>query len=97
MSSNNHTLEITFNNNCLDFRSKIASLVTDHSNLIFHAYNESHYKEKKKAYKLKGGYSARLTPFALYKDDIHTIPFYSESNDCTVDNIKEILNRYCND
>lgn len=90
-------LEITFNNDCLDFRSEIANLVTNYPNLIFHTYNESHYKEKKKAYKLKGGYSARLTPFALFKDNTHTIPFYSESNDCTLDNIKEILNRYCND
>lgn len=91
------TLEITFNSVCEDFRSKIANLVTNYPNLTFYAYNESHYKEKKKAYKLKGGYSARETPFALFKDNVHTIPFYSESNDCTLDNIKEILNRYCND
>lgn len=91
------TLEITFNDDCEDFKSKIANLVTNYPNLIFHAYNEWHYKEKKKAYKLKGGYSARMAPFALFKDNTHTIPFYSESDDCTVDNIKEILNRYCND
>lgn len=90
-------LELAFNNNCLDLKKQIDNLVQSFINLEYKAYNESHYKEKKKAYKLKGGYSARLTPFALYKDDIHVIPFYSESNDCNLDNIKEILNRYCND
>ena len=91
------TLEITFNNDCEDFKSKIVDLVTNYPNLVFHAYNEWHYKEKQKAYKLKGGYSARMTPFALFRDNTHTIPFYSESDDCTIDNITEILNHYCND
>lgn len=89
------TLELAFNEE--SFRSKVALLVTDYPNLEFHAYDETHYKEKKKAYKLKGGYSARKTPFALFKDDKHVVPFYSESGDCTIDKIKEILNRYCND
>ena len=91
------TLEITFNNDCEDFKSKIVDLVANYPNLVFHAYNEWHYKEKQKAYKLKGGYSARMTPFALFRDNTHTIPFYSESGDCTIDNIKENLNHYCND
>ena len=91
------TLEITFNNDCEDFKSKIVDLVANYPNLVFHAYNEWHYKEKQKAYKLKGGYSARMTPFALFRDNTHTIPFYFELDDCTVDNIKEILNHYCND
>ena len=91
------TLEITFNNDCEDFKSKIVDLVANYPNLVFHAYNEWHYKEKQKAYKLKGGYSARMTPFALFRDNTHTIPFYSESDDCTIDNIEEILNHYCND
>lgn len=90
-------LEIAFNDNCLDFKKQVDALVEEFPVLEYGAYNESHYKEKKKAYKLKGGYSARETPFALYRDNTHTIPFYSESNDCTLDNIKEILNRYCND
>ena len=32
----------------------------------------------------------------IFKDNNHEIPFYSESNECTLDNISEILNRYCN-
>ena len=89
-------LELAYNESCLKFKEQIDNLVQDYPELFYHAYNESHYKEKKKAYKLKGGFSARLTPFILFKDDEHTIPFYSESSDCNLDNIKEIFNRYCN-
>ena len=38
------TLEITFNNDCEDFKSKIVDLVANYPNLVFHAYNEWHYK-----------------------------------------------------
>ena len=34
------TLEITFNNDCEDFKSKIVDLVANYPNLVFHAYNE---------------------------------------------------------
>ena len=89
------TLELAYNNDILDFKKQLEDLATIYS-VTIKAYNESHYLEKKKAYRLKGGYSARLVPFALFKDDNHEIPFYSESNECTLDNISEILNRYCN-
>ena len=89
------TLELAYNNDILDFKKQLENLATIYS-VTIKAYNESHYLEKKKAYRLKGGYSARLTPFALFKDNNHEIPFYSESNECTLDNISEILNRYCN-
>lgn len=88
------TLELAFNNNCLDFKNKLDIIVKEFPLIIYNAYNESYYKDKNKAYKLKGGFSARLAPFAVFKDDKHTIPFYSESGDCNLSNIKEILNRY---
>lgn len=89
-------LELAYNDECQKFKEQLDHLVQDYPELFYHAYSESHYKEKKKAYKLKGGFSARMTPFVLFKDNEHTIPFYSESNDCQLDKIKEILNRYCN-
>lgn len=89
------TIELAYNNDILDFKKQLENLATNYS-VTIKAYNESHYLEKKKAYRLKGGYSARLIPFVLFKDDNHEIPFYSESNECTLDNISEILNRYCN-
>lgn len=90
------TLELAYTNDLIDFRDKIGVLTSNYPELEFYAYNESNYKEKKKAYKLKGGYSARLCPFVLFKIDDKVIPFYSESHDCTIDNISEILNRYLN-
>lgn len=88
------TIELAYNNSILDFKKQLEDLATNYS-VTIKAYNESHYLEKK-AYRLKGGYSARLIPFVLFKDNNHEIPFYSESNECTLDNISEILNRYCN-
>ena len=90
------TLELAFNNNCLDFKNKLDIIVKEFPLITYNAYNESYYKDKNKAYKLKGGFSARLAPFAVFKDNNHEIPFYSESNECTLDNISEILNRYYN-
>jgi hypothetical protein len=91
------TLELAFNEDCLDFKKQLDSLTKQFPTISYSSYDENHYSDKKKAYKLKGGYSARMTPFALFKDDTHVIPFYSESDDCNLDNIKEILNRYCHD
>ena len=89
------TLELAYNNDILDFKKQLEDLATIYS-VTIRTYNESHYLEKKKAYRLKGSYSARLVPFVISKDNNHEIPFYSESNECTLDNISEILNRYCN-
>lgn len=89
------TIELAYNNDILDFKKQLEDLASNYS-VTVKAYNESHYLEKKKAYRLKGCYSARLVPFVLFKDNNHEIPFYSESNECTLDNISEILNRYCN-
>ena len=88
-------LELSYTDS--NFKKQVEDLVTKYPKLTFNAYDESHFQEKKKAFKLKGGYSARLSPFAVFKDAKHTIPFYSESHDCTIDNISEILNRYCHD
>ena len=47
-----------------------------------------------KAFKVKGYYGTKLVPFCVYKDGNIEIPFYSEVNDCTIEHIEEILNRY---
>ena len=89
------TLELAYNNDILDFKNQLEALAAIYS-VTIKAYIESHYLEQMKAYRLKGSYSARLVPFVIFKDNNHEIPFYSESNECTLDNISEILNRYCN-
>ena len=52
------------------------------------AYSENKRLERKKAFALKGSWSARETPFALLRDDdMELKAFYSEDNSCTIDNI----------
>ena len=52
------------------------------------AYSENKRLERKKAFALKGSWSARKTPFALLRNDnIDLKVFYSEDNSCTIDNI----------
>lgn len=57
------------------------------------SYDENHYAEKKKAYKIKGGYSARMTPFMLLlgEDKSYKKAFYSEDNSCTLANLEQWL------
>lgn len=51
-------------------------------------YDPNIYKDRKKAFKLKGSYGARLDPFAVILEDGEPIKaFYSEANECTIDNI----------
>ena len=47
------TLEITFNNDCEDFKSKIVDLVANYTKNIFNDYKEWKKKKKQKAYKIK--------------------------------------------
>ena len=60
-------------------------------------YNEDIYKEKSNAFKLKGGYGARMTPFALLYDDYNKRPikaFYAEDGSCNYDNIIASLTNF---
>lgn len=52
-------------------------------------YCESSSKERNKAFRLKGGYSARKTPFAVItnEEDKPLKAFYSEVSECTLDHI----------
>ena len=47
-----------------------------------------------KALKIKNYYGARVLPFCVFKNKEVEIPFYSDNNDCTIEHIDEILNRY---
>lgn len=88
------TLEMTYSDNCLDFKKDLVKTMENYSHVGFVFHNETNYKEKSAAYKFKGAYSAKKCPFVVYKDRKHTVPFYSEDNSCTIDNIVEILERY---
>ena len=57
-------------------------------------YNEDIYKDRSKAFKLKGGYGARQTPFALLYDNYNKCPikaFYAEDGSCNYDEIINYL------
>lgn len=62
------------------------------SDIEVESYNEFYKKERTKAYRVKGSFGARATPFALFYFNGDIKPFYSESGDCTN---KEII-RYVN-
>lgn len=59
-------------------------------------FHENILKERKKAFKLKGGFSARKNPFVVFFDcdNIPVKAFYSEANECTIDNIKKVLDSF---
>lgn len=84
-------LYVCYNESCKEFPIKIQEAYHE---LKVISYNENHYAEKKKAYKVKGGYSARMTPFMvlLGKDKSFKKAFYSEDNGCTLENLQQWLN-----
>lgn len=83
-------LYVCYNESCKEFPIKIQKTYPE---LKVISYNENHYAEKKKAYKIKGGYSARMTPFMvlLGKDKSFKKAFYSEDNGCTLENLQQWL------
>lgn len=90
-------LQICYNSKCMDIPAIISSLCKDnYPDVKVETYDESHHKEKVKAYKIKGGYSARMTPFMLLTNDdkSYVKAFYSEDKGCTVDKFVKFINKY---
>lgn len=89
-----YTLSIAYNNDSKDFFQATSELLkNDYSQVALSGYNENAFKSRNKAFKLKGGWSARMTPFALITDEEGNPlkAFYSEAEECTIDNIKFYL------
>ena len=87
-------LTICYNDSCESFENVLHQLIEENfSNITVISYNESFYDEKKKAFKIIGGYSARMTPFVLLTEDDkkYIKVFYSEDNSCTIDNIIKFI------
>ena len=90
-------LQICYNPQCVDLPTIISNLCKEkYPEITVETYDESHYKENTKAYKIKGGYSARMTPFMLLTNDDKTYikAFYSEDKECTVDKFVKFINKY---
>lgn len=89
-----YTLSIAYNNDSKEFFQAISELLTNnYPQVTLSGYNENAFKSRNKAFKLKGGWSARKTPFVLITDeeDNPIKAFYSEAEECTIDNIKFYL------
>lgn len=90
-------LKIAYNDNSEDLVKELEKLIPSKYPLVnLESFHENLFKERKKAFKLKGGYSARQCPFAaLYDEEGKVISvFYSESEDCTLDKIENVLNNF---
>ena len=102
MTSENPTthtvlLEVAYDDNSLKFFSDLRHIIEEKYPLVhLEGYNESSIKYQKKAFALKGHWAAKKTPFAIMCDaeGIPIIGFYSEVNECKVDNILKHLDSF---
>jgi hypothetical protein len=83
-------LTIIINNDCLYLYEELKNQI-DPNKVTLKCYNEDVYKERQKAFKVKGGYGARQTPFAVATLEGPLKAFYSEDGSCTVENIINYL------
>lgn len=91
------TLKVAYDDSSEDFVKELSEVITSRFPLItLESYHENLFKERKKAFKLKGGYSARKSPFAVGIDQEGKpiAAFYTESDTCTVDNIVNTLFKF---
>ena len=91
-------LSLAVNNDNVLLVNELRSYIENKFPLVtINYYNEDIYKERSKAFKLKGGYGARMTPFALLYDEINKCPikaFYAEDGSCNYDNIIASLTNF---
>lgn len=89
-------LKVVYDDNSQVLIDKLKSVLSNYPLIELESYHEGLFKERKKAFKLKGGFSARRTPFAVLVDNNSepVIAFYSEANTCTIDEILKALNNY---
>lgn len=81
-------LEISYNDDSQELVKQLEKELTKFVDVKFKSYHEELFKERKKSFKLKGAYGTRLCPFALLTIDSKPVKaFYSELNQCTVENI----------
>lgn len=90
-------LEVAYDDASLKFFCDLRHTIEEKYPLVrLEGYNESSIKYQKKAFALKGHWAAKKTPFAIMCDS-EGIPirgFYSEVNECNVDNILRHLDSF---
>lgn len=90
-------LHVAYNNASEDFFSKLSELMEKkYPTIKFEAFHENKLRQRTKAFRVKGGYSARQSPFAVLLN-VENKPikaFYTEAEECTVDNIEFYLDAF---
>lgn len=89
-------LKVVYNDDSQSLVNDLKKVLPDYPFVNMETYHEDLFKERKKAFKVKGAYSARYAPFAvlLDNDSKAVSAFYSEANTCTLDTIIQNLNNY---
>ncbi len=75
--------------NQTDFKNQVESIAK-----LYNIEVDAFKDKSTKALKIKGYYGAKILPFCVIKDKDIEIPFYSDNNDCAIEHIDEVLNRY---
>lgn len=87
-------LSIAYDEKAEGWKDQIANLLsTKYPEVEVTFFHEGKLKTRRKAFMLKGGYSARKSPFAvIFNSDKNPLKaFYSEVEECTLDNISWYL------
>lgn len=89
-------LKVVYDDDSQTLVDRLSDILPNYPFVELEAYHEGLFKERKKAFKIKGGFSARHTPFAVLinNDSEPVMAFYSEANTCTIDEILKTLNNY---
>lgn len=85
------TLKLVYTNDSKMLYSSIIDMLRNYPSIKLEAFNEDIFKDRKKAYKVKGAFGAKLAPFAVLIDDKPIKAFYSEANTCTIEEISKLL------
>lgn len=89
-------LKIAYNDDSERLIKQLKDYIKDFPLIELEAYHEQVFKERKKAFALKGEWGTRQSPFAILidNDNIPVVAFYNERCECTLDKIIEALKSY---
>lgn len=91
------SLHVAYDTNSEEFHRELSNLMnTEYPQIKFEAFHENKLRQRTKAFRVKGGYSARKTPFAvlLNAENNPIKAFYSEVEECTVDVISLYIDSF---
>ena len=86
-------LKVAYDDNSENLIKGLKEILIGYPLIELEAYHEQVFKERKKAFAIKNEWGTRKSPFAILIDNDNKpiIAFYSERNECTIDNISETL------